>query len=266
MKFKALAAAVALLSSATVAHAEWHDGVDEATLYGDGELLLVAFDDVRKVSVIQDLGGSYVEMWENFQSTTFNKSFALDSLFASTFAGSQSSDIQWSVFANNYGYTEFDGYNEPARFSNGYMITTNSTNPTDNGYTNVQDKISGGLSSKVNSQLGMDGNYAANGAFYGDAGNALYAGGDNIFGAQLLQTVNFNTTATADESLFFWAMLTPQEANGALAGTAVKANGYWALDIGTGTVQYTATPVPAAIWLLASGLLGLGAVSRRRKA
>ena len=48
MKFKALAAAVALLSTASVANAEWHDGFDEETAFGNGEFLLVAFDDVRK--------------------------------------------------------------------------------------------------------------------------------------------------------------------------------------------------------------------------
>lgn len=270
MKFKALAAAVALLSTASVANAEWHDGFDETTAYGDGELLLVAFDDVRKVSVVQDLGGSYVEFWDNFQSNSFNKEYTLDPLFASTFAGSDASNIQWSVFANNYGYADFDGYNEPARFSNGFMVTSNVAAPTiDRSIKNdfaAQDKIASLLSVNANGALPGDGDYSVNGAFAGDASNGLYAGAPAFYGNQLMQSVTFNVTALSSETLNFWALLTSQTSNGANAGADIQSNGYWTLDLGLGIAKYTAVPVPAAVWLLASGLLGLGAVSRRRKA
>lgn len=269
MKFKALAAAVALLSTATVAQAEWHDGNDDATATGNGELLLVAFDDVRKVSVVQDLGGSYVEFFNNFNSA-YNFSSNLDPLFASTFAGSNAADIQWSVYANNYGYADAEGYNEPARFSQGFMVTSNSTNVTidrsiGNDFSH-QDKISGALTVAVNSQLSGDGDYSANDAFYGDAANGQYAGAQAYYGSDLLATVTFNVTGLSTESLYFWNLLTSQASNGELAGADIKALGQWNLDLAGGTVSYSAVPVPAAVWLLASGLLGLGAVSRRRKA
>lgn len=268
MKFKALAAAVALMSTATVAQAEWHDGFDEATAFGNGELLLVAFDDVRKVSVVQDLGGAYLEMWDNRSNGGFTKDFDLNPLFASVFATSNAADIQWSVYANNYGYADAEGYNEPARFSQGFMVTSNSANPTidrsignDISHQNVLPILSG----NTNGAMGFDGDYAINGAFAGNASNGLYAGTQAFYGTDLLGSVVFNTTALSTESAFFWALLTSQTSNGALAGSD-NLIGSFSLDLAGDNLHYSAVPVPAAVWLLASGLLGLGAVSRRRKA
>jgi len=266
MKFKALAAAVALLSTASVANAEWHDGFDEETAFGNGEFLLVAFDDVRKVSVVQDLGSSYLSAWDN-RNTASTQTFALDPLFASTFAGSSAANIQWSVYANNYGYADAEGYNEPARFSNGFMVTTNSANPTvDRSIGNDishQDKISAVLSSNVNSY--MNGDYTENGAIFGDAANGNYAGTQAYYGTDLLATVPFNVTGVSTESLYFWALLTGQASNGANSGADLQI-GTWTLNLAGNSATFTTVPVPAAVWLLASGLLGLGAVSRRRKA
>lgn len=268
MKLKALAAAVALLSTASVANAEWHDGRDELTDLGNGELLLVAFDDVRKVSVVQDLGGEYLAMWDNRTNGSFTQDFALDPLFASTFAASSAENIQWSVYANNYGYADFAGYNEPARFSQGFMVTSNSSNVTiDRSIGNdiSHQNWNPVLSINTNGALPGDGDFSVNGAFAGDASNGLYAGSQAFYGTDLGASVVFNTTAISTETMFFWALLTSQESNGALAGSD-NLIGSFSLDLANDNLHYSAVPVPAAVWLLASGLLGLGAVSRRRKA
>lgn len=49
---------------------------------------------------------------------------------------------------------------------------------------------------------------------------------------------------------------------------STKYAGVWSFDASSGTLTYTvaAVPVPAALWLLLSGLGGLGVVSRRRVA
>lgn len=262
MKLKALAAAVALMSTASVANAAWMDGIDD-NLYADGELLLVAFDDVRKVSVVQDLGGSYVEFYNNLSSSSFNKSFTLDPLFASTFASSAASNIQWSIYANSF---EPDGFGSTQN-TPGFLVTTNAANPEVGmgQFDAHQNSISGLLSLNVNGALpnGLAGNYAENGAFYGDAANSLYAGTDAFYGNNLVFTTpNFNVTGLSNETLMFWAFMEETVTGN---GADLKFNGYWTLDIANDSVSYSAVPVPAAIWLLASGLLGLGAVSRRRK-
>lgn len=45
-------------------------------------------------------------------------------------------------------------------------------------------------------------------------------------------------------------------------GTFNGKTGYWEL---TGTADVSAVPVPAAVWLMGSGLVGLASVARRRK-
>ncbi len=262
MKFKALAAAVALMSSATVANAAWNEGtgVNDGSYLGDGELLLVMWDSVRNVSVMQDLGGSYVELWDA-RLTGGEWDFALDPLVAQTFAGSDMSNVVYSVFANNYGFFDAEGFNEPARFSNGIMVTTNVANPTydraNGGDAAIQSAMITSTASVM--QVSTDIDYATNIAVYGDTTNGKFAGANDIYGFNLYNRLP-NVTGATNESLYMWAFLSSQ------LGSQDVLVGEFTLNMGDGNLHYSAVPVPAAVWLLASGLLGLGAVSRRRKA
>lgn len=266
MKFKALAAAVALMSSATVANAAWHNGgagnYDE-TFNGNGELLFVIFDQERKVSVMQDLGSSYLEIWDNRSNAAYTQSFTLDPLVASTLAGSNlTSDVRWGVFANNYGLFGYDGFNDPAWRSQGFMITGPSENVTyDRGLGNEQTIQSTKVQeTAVVMQPTTDIDWATNNAVYGDESNGAYAGSEGIFGSRLYNQMLFNVVANPEETQYFWALLAEN------VGSEDTMVGQFNLDLASGSLSYSAVPVPAAIWLLASGLLGLGAVARRRKA
>lgn len=258
MKFKALAAAAVLMSSATVANAAWHDGWVAEGDY-DGELVLVAFDEVRQVSVVQDLGGSAVEFVNNINSTSFSQNYALDPLFASTFAGSNQADIRWSVYANANDLLTGD--------VNSVLITTNDSAPfytIDDYFAHQNKTVLFDLNFNGWMPSGPGGNFADNTSFYGDVANGRYAGGDDVYGRQLGFTTLFDVTAAATESLYFWAL--QADVVETFETQSVQFAGFWSLDIANGALSYSAVPVPAAIWLLASGLLGLGAVSRRRKA
>lgn len=77
----------------------------------------------------------------------------------------------------------------------------------------------------------------------------------------------FTTEGAIGESLDFWFIHTdPNEPF--FTSLVDEFAGNWKLDFagGIGTLSYTvaAVPVPAAVWLMGSGLLGLVAVARRR--
>lgn len=265
MKLKALAAAVALMSTATVANAAWNDGKNAVSgaASGNGELVLLVWDQVLEVSVVQDLGDSYLNFYDNSQNTAFQFDANLDALFASTFANSNAADIQWSVFANSAGSTLSSN---PERSKNGFMVTVNDAeeNPTvdrsiGSNFTGIQAKVEGVMSGALNTAMG--GTVADNTAFYGDLANGLYAGAPEVYGSNILDTFPVNVGAASTESMYFWAF----ESTFA-GGEDTKFAGKWSLDLAGNTLSYSAVPVPAAVWLLASGLLGLGAISRRRKA
>ena len=263
MKIKALAAAVALMSTASVANAAWHDGSDFDTFSFNGELVLVAFDDVRKVSVVQDLGGSYDEIYDNIGNGSFTKGFILNPLFASTFAASTAGNVQWTVFANagnNFGITPDV---QPGSLITSNVLAGNSGHYVSNSeWDGAQNKVDTSVSNYINGGLGDAFNFALNGAFLGNASNGLFAGDDFNFGSKLQATLPFDTTSITDTA-YFW--LIPEGSSTGNEQLEVKI-GTWNLNIASGSLQYAAVPVPAAVWLLASGLLGLGAVSRRRKA
>jgi len=273
-KAKALVAAVALASLSGVAEAKWLAGVQEDGFTGGGEILLLAWDENRSVSVIQDLGGSYVEFWDNLDSTSYSFNETLDPLFGSTFAESAVGDVRYSLVSLNTGLNTVDEFNEPARFSNGLMVTTNAAAPgldrISGGEWNVAiNKIQGNTTTKLGDNAST---FADNNAYFGDATTTPYAGDKQVWGRNILTSSAFDTSATSEESLYFWAFTKGMEAAdanvGLLPAQDLKAAGQWTLDLSGNSITYAsaAVPLPAAVWLFASGLLGLGAVSRRKNA
>lgn len=273
-KAKALTAAVALASLSGVAEAKWLAGVQPDGFTGDGEILLLAWDENRNVSVIQDLGGSYVEFWDNFDNTAYTFNETLDPLFGSTFAASAVGDVRYSLVALNTGLNTVDEYNEPGRFSNGLMVTTNAAAPTltrtaggrfDVAINNTQGSTTTALADNAST-------FADNNAYFGDATTGPYAGGDGVWGRNILTAATFDSSTTSEESLYFWAFTKGMEVAdadvGLLPAQDLKAAGQWTLDLSGNSITYAsaAVPLPAAVWLFASGLLGLGAVSRRKNA
>lgn len=250
--------AAALAGTVGTAQAFWQDGEADDNI-GNGELLLVAYDDVAKVSVIQDLGGSYLDFFDNEFTTPSNTfSVELDPLFDSTFASPD--DVVFSVLAVNNG----NPFLNPNAANNGLMLTSGVANPAMSviQYNGLNEWIQNILTTNIN---GSDdpADQGLNLAYFGDLNNGLYAGNDAIYGSRLGLKVPFSAVGSANESLMMYNFAGSDEGQ-----SPVAAGGLWALDLTGGALSYAAVapvPLPAAVWLFLSGLLGFGAIARRGK-
>lgn len=275
MKFnlKTLVAAASM-----VVAAQANAAIDMANT-GNGELFLTAWDSVRNVSYTRELGVNIDAFLPNSQggSMTPNSglslSFAGDALFGSTFTGSSAGNIQWNVVAGDSLYTS-----GTASTPHNLRIITTSTqaSPAGISFTNsalgtavqkidnfTQAVNNAGCSTSASCVItdptaaGFGGNNAGAagwGSSFGGLGAVSNAGtgfsslffyyltGNNGTGfAQLAKTLYANTLGSAT-----WTLA----ANGALT-YAVPAP--------------AAVPIPAAVWLFVSGLMGLATIARRKQ-
>ena len=118
--------------------------------------------------------------------------------------------------------------------------------------------------------------YAGNNAFGLSASNSTVSGslsasgyiGSNSwssgFGGSLLFS-NEQTGFGGTQTMTFFSFDAVDPAFNPSVKTSFT-NGQWKVDTALGKVSYvSAVPVPAAVWLLGSGLVGLIGISRRRK-
>lgn len=249
----AVAAAVALaLGSASALAVEGNGATN-----GNSSLIVNVYDSVLGISIVQDLGLNYADFLES--AVTPDAGLTLSySVDLSIFAGSDPDNVKWSVYAadaqGNYTATEvlttaaldlgdFPGTNGnivAALGSSGMQSVFNQWNASCTG----SDTCTGtGFSSTYFGEYGED----YNNAFTIPVSGSL----DTALGFYSLK----RTAVTAQEPL-----LSTQYANsGSLA--------QWLLS-SDGTLTYSVAPVPlpAALWLLLSGLAGVGVIGRRKTA
>lgn len=257
---------------------------------GNGELFLSAYDAAANKSYTRDLGITIDQFLAagttapvsgstyafnpsatpatapgNVVTPGYKLTFGADSLLQSfmgaTGSGTLNSGIIWNI-----GAADSSGVNR-------YLTTTNAPASTPSSLTGGQlrtfanvDGYLGGANALGTNFTGTNGSNTATPA----DGTAYFT----TFGNNWLGSANFDSTASVGQNLNFLMLSTVgTKSTTPIAVTEYKnvnGNAMWNLA-SDGTLTYSApaavsaVPVPAAVWLLGSGLIGMVGVARRRK-
>ena len=243
MKFTVIAAAAALAIAGT-ANAAINPGSDYAE---GGELILSVWDNASSTSYTLDLG---VATREFNGEGTYVYDLSADQNWMEFTAGAEA--MTWDVVGSDR--------DSAVPSSNGYMTTAQidaDAAVTAVGY-NVFNTLQTNIEQYAQALDGIGGDYAANESYFIAGGD--YAGSTGTWGS-FAGNIAF-ATATYGESMEFWNMTTSGN-NRRKVGEYEKLAGKWTLA--DNKLVYTAVPVPAAVWLFGSSLIGLVGVARRRK-
>lgn len=241
---RALAAAIALAAGSAQATTL------QTTASGNSSMLLAVWDNVRDVSYVRDLGINYLDFLPPEASVRPGPSlrvFATTALFASTFAGSQAANINWGVAGG-----------ERVGVANLAITRRIGETPTPTN-TSALASIGGNIDNVVN-DANLNVTPAGFVSFATDAATMATPRAVNdgdLLGAAVFAGVWFGGIG---EYLAFHNYRGSTLGN-FQAGTTQTYNALFHLAA-DGTLSYV--PVPAAVWLLGSALVGMAGVARRR--
>jgi hypothetical protein len=260
---KKIGLAAALTAASVSANAAWDANGFE------GELILNVWNNATETSFSMDLGidASYGPLDSN------NLTFTIDSA-AMTHVGGSAADLMWNVGGANSDNT-FNGFDLAAvpLFGlyttsvtaplGGYGSNYNTVAAVANGsFANLDTALAGGTELVAGAAdptiLLSGGSYAGNTAVFGSTSNTVQ-------GAAWMQS---STAAAAGDSLYAYKLGVAFD-QGAFSEVITQSAAVWTFDADASTLTYgsvAAVPVPAAVWMFASGLLGMAGVARRKKA
>lgn len=250
---KVLAASIALAVSGA-ANAAMVTGAGGT----NGELFLTVWDQAGAQSYHLDLGVTVADIYSN-PTNTLNYDLSADANFAG-FMGN--TGLVYMVSAANTSFADPNTWGYLSTSNEG-LTAVNSANAA--GYfpiNNAQARISSfaGELNAIDPGTAADtaGNYSAvategQAAYFGDGNWGVNMGGNG-----------FTSHQSIDSSVAFYGIALPGGST-----SVTEFNNVWTLT-STGSLTFdagvSAVPVPAAVWLFGSGLLGLVGVARRRKA
>lgn len=225
---------------------------DPATGSG-GALIVSIWDPATGVSLVYAVPGVFYQDLANgsFGQTNFTTSIPQ---FSSVFGNSNPGDILYQVAATGP---------DPVRGRGALYATGGASLPAVNsGNIAGTFQNSQAFYFQLDSFCGTDPVCIA-----ASSSDGQYAGSASW--GNLSAQLPFSAAAGLGTALSFWE-LTQNTASrirptDAAEVSLVAAGATWLLDA-NGNLAYTVVPVPAAIWMLVSGLLGFGVISRRKQA
>lgn len=248
---------------------------------GNSSLVLTAWDDVAQESYIRDLGSMFLDFIPSAVTPAagMTVNFAADPVFSSLFGNNNAANIFWNVTAADATGT---GANLGRQILSTATLGTDAStfSTTNTGVSNAANQFTT-FFNNANNQPSPDSTTCGTSAscFSTDTGDLQYAGtksGLPIWGKSwggLGGTLN--NTGNLGDSLGFYSFVpnaslgfmqadrSRYENASGLASFTLAADGSLTYSIPGET---TVVPVPAAAWLLGSGLMGLVGVARRRVA
>lgn len=262
MNFTKIGLALAVSAVAASANAAWTTGANTGD---EGELILNIWNDTTKTSLSVDLGESV----KTAMDLAIGSSFTIDPTAWAHVGGATAADageltynvaganIQQAIFQTSLDSTDMTVYTTQAETPTptaGFAKMTGAGGPFETLRIKLESPAATIVSGTEDPTFILSGDLDYTGFLpvWGDQQNSMQANlgtkpssvavGDSMY-AYSLQLSGQDFMVDTYESAGFWTVTYDQ----------------------SGAAQLEYVPVPAAVWLFASGLLGLAGVSRRKK-